>query len=132
MTWMEAGTLASSVLLSNVQWAAVRTWRLVIREPPHQGTFSPGDTRPTCIAKYETAAQSSSFLNVSVNTCQGYSFTSVSTPPTILVLLLTRPQLQVPVGPEELGVVVIPDPSVVVVSDSSVVVAAVVVVVTTK
>ena len=65
-------------------------------------------------------------------TCQGYSFTSVSTPPTILVLLLTRPQLQVPIGPEELGVVVIPDPSVVVVSDSSVVVAAVVVVVTTK
>ena len=28
-------------------------------------------------------------------TCHGYSFTSVSTPPTILVRLLARPQLQV-------------------------------------
>ena len=86
----------------------------------------------TCYMLHVTSAQSSSFFKSCVNTCQGYSFTSVSTPPTILVLLLTRPQLQVPVGPEELGVVVIPDPSVVVVSDSSVVVAAAVVVVTTE
>jgi len=31
-------------------------------------------------------------------TIQGYSFTSVETPPTIRVLLFTRPQLQSPVG----------------------------------
>ena len=37
-------------------------------------------------------------------TCQGYSFTSVSWPPTILVRLLARPQVQVLVLP--LGMVV--------------------------
>ena len=34
-------------------------------------------------------------LTVLSLTCQGYSFTSVSTPPTILARLLARPQLQV-------------------------------------
>ena len=44
-------------------------------------------------------------------TCQGYSFTSVSTPPTILVRLLACPQVQVLVLPLEVvvagGVVVV-------------------------
>ena len=31
-------------------------------------------------------------------TCQGYSLTSVSTPPTILVCLCATPQLHVPLG----------------------------------
>ena len=31
-------------------------------------------------------------------TCQGYSLTSVSTPPTILVTLWAKPQLQLPVS----------------------------------
>jgi len=56
-----------------VQWAAVRTCWLEIRDPPHQGVLPPGDTSPTC---------------------QGYSLTSVSCPPTILVPLFTWPQLQ--------------------------------------
>ena len=31
-------------------------------------------------------------------TCQGYSLTSVSTPPTILVILFAKPQLQLEVS----------------------------------
>ena len=78
------------VLVSKVQWAAVSTWRLVMMEPPHQGVTSPGDTRPTC---------------------HGYSFTSVSWPPTILVCLLTTPQLHVTLG-FRFGVVFVPGTSV--------------------
>ena len=37
-------------------------------------------------------------------TCQGYSFTSVSWPPTILVRLLAWPQVQVLVPPLEMVV----------------------------
>ena len=56
-----------------VQWAAVRTKRLLTRDPPHQ--------------------MNPEFLFTSP-ACQGYSFTSVSTPPTILWALLARPQVQ--------------------------------------
>ena len=37
-------------------------------------------------------------INNVLGTCHGYSFSSVSTPPTILVLVWTCPQLQVVVG----------------------------------
>ena len=52
-------------------------------------------------------------------TCQGYSFTSVSCPPTILVRLLAWPQVQVLVLPLEMvvaggGVVVVTGEGVVV------------------
>ena len=43
-------------------------------------------------------------------TCQGYSLTSVSTPPTILVRLFASPQLQLlvlPLGMVVVGVVVV-------------------------
>ena len=33
-----------------------------------------------------------------IGTCHGYSFSSVSTPPTILIVVWTLPQLQVVVG----------------------------------
>ena len=54
-------------------------------------------------------------------TCQGYSFTSVSCPPTILVRLLGWPQVQVLVPPLEMvvaggGVVVVTGEGVVVVA----------------
>ena len=55
-----------------VQWAAVRMCWLEMRDPPHQGDLPLEDTSPTC---------------------QGYSLTSVSWPPTILVPLFTWPQL---------------------------------------
>lgn len=57
-----------------VQWAAVRMCLSEIRDPPHQGWLPNEDTSPTC---------------------QGYSLTAVSCPPTILVPLFTWPQLQV-------------------------------------
>merc|ERR1712114_39940 len=53
------------VSLYTVQWAAVRTWVEEMRVPPHQGSCS--------------------FLNTSP-TCQGYSCSSVSWPPTIRLL----------------------------------------------
>ena len=56
-----------------VQCDAVSTCWLDTREPPHQGAFSPGWTSAAC---------------------QGYSWASVSIPPTILVSLLAMPQLQ--------------------------------------
>jgi len=61
-----------------VQWAAVRTCWLEIRDPPQKGLLPLEDTRPTC---------------------QGYSLTSVSCPPTILLPLFTWPQLHLEVEP---------------------------------
>ena len=60
------------MLLPAVQWAAVIMWRSERMEPPQKGTLLEGKTSPTC---------------------QGYSLTSVSWPPTILVPLFTWPQL---------------------------------------
>ena len=60
-----------------VQWAAVRTCLLLIRVPPQKGVLPVLETSPTC---------------------QGYSLTSVSTPPTILLpALLTSPHTHRPV-----------------------------------
>ena len=87
-TWTKAGSLISPSI-SKVQWAAVRMWRLVMMEPPQKGVISPGDTRPTYVGCWIH------IHTVLCLTCHGYSFTSVSTPPTILVRLLARPQLQV-------------------------------------
>ena len=58
-------------------------------EPPQKGVISPGDTRPTYVGCWIH------IHTVLCLTCHGYSFTSVSTPPTILVRLLARPQVQV-------------------------------------
>ena len=58
------------------------THLLLTREPPHQTVLPPLLTRPTC---------------------QGYSLTSVFTPPTILVVLEASPQLQSQLWPEEYG-----------------------------
>jgi len=80
-----------------VQWAAVRTCWVEIRDPPHQGWVPEPDTSPTC---------------------HGYSLTSVSCPPTILVPLFTWPQLQVEDPDVVIGAAV---PAVVVVSGSGVV-----------
>ena len=103
ITWIEAGSLTSFMQLSKVQWAAVRMWRLVMMEPPQQGFISPGDTRPT-LNRYIFQKLNIQFtfslmiiqmihlLYQLLNTCHGNSFTSVSTPPTILVFLQTRPQ----------------------------------------
>ena len=63
---------------------------------------------------------------VQVPTCQGYSLASVSTPPTILVTLLTWPQLHVAVV--VVAVVVVTGPVVVVVTGDGVDVDGVVVV----
>ena len=60
-------------------------------EPPQKGVISPGDTRPTYVGCWIHIHT----LTVLCLTCHGYSFTSVSTPPTILARLLARPQLQV-------------------------------------
>merc|ERR1711970_64369 len=69
-------------LLSTVQWAAVKMVLLLRIDPPQYG-FP---------------------VNVSIiPTCQGYSFTSVSTPPTILVTLLAMPHWHPPLGPVVLG-----------------------------
>ena len=69
-----------------VQWAAVRTCLLLIRVPPQKGVLPLLETSPTC---------------------QGYSLTSVSTPPTILLpALLTSPHTHRPV---ELVVFAAPD-----------------------
>ena len=46
-----------------VQWAAVKMCLLEMMDPPQKGLLLPGRTRPTC---------------------QGYSLTSVSVPPTTL------------------------------------------------
>jgi len=61
-----------------VQWAAVRTCWFEIKDPPQKGLLPLEDTSPTC---------------------QGYSLTSVSCPPTILLPLLTWPQLHLEVEP---------------------------------
>ena len=66
-------------------------WRLVMMEPPQKGVISPGDTRPTYVGCWIHIHT----LTVLCLTCHGYSFTSVSTPPTILARLLAWPQLQV-------------------------------------
>ena len=60
-------------------------------EPPQKGVISPGDTRPTYVGCWIHIHT----LTVLCLTCHGYSFTSVSTPPTILARLLAWPQLQV-------------------------------------
>ena len=65
-----SSTLMEEVLPPAVQWAAVSTWRSEMREPPHQGTLPEALTSPTC---------------------QGYSLTSVSPPPTILVARCASP-----------------------------------------
>ena len=88
-----------------VQWAAVSTCLLLIRVPPQKGVLPFLETSPTC---------------------QGYSLTSVTTPPTILLpALLTSPHTHRPVDPE---LVVVLDPEVVVFADPDVVTGAEVVV----
>ena len=57
-----------------MQWAVVKTVLLLRIEPPQYGLFMNVLTRATC---------------------QGYSLTLVTTPPTILVALLGMPQVQV-------------------------------------
>ena len=77
-------TLMSPGAWSSVQWAALSTHLVLTREPPQKMEQAPGleqDQDPTSPA------------------CQGYAFTSVLTPPTILVALLTRPQVQLAVFP---------------------------------
>ena len=64
----------------SVQWAAVRMCLSEMMDPPQEGVLPsemPTNTIPTC---------------------QGYSLTSVSVPPMILVALLTSPQLQFSTG----------------------------------
>ena len=62
----------------SVQWRAVSTSLLLTRVPPQNGDEEDWlDRSPTC---------------------QGYSFSSVGAPPTILVLRLAWPHLQEPVG----------------------------------
>jgi len=56
-----------------VQWAAVMIQRSLMRVPPHQ----------TLVPRLLT-----------IPACQGYSLTSVTCPPTILVLLFANPHLQ--------------------------------------
>ena len=58
------------------------------------------------------------YISMEQPTCQGYSFTSVSTPPTILVVLLACPQLHVSVD----VLAVVADVAVVVATDEGVVV----------
>ena len=70
-------------------------WRLDMMEPPQKGVISPGDTRPTCVGCWCWIHIHYSHTTVLCLTCHGYSFTSVSTPPTILARLLAWPQLQV-------------------------------------
>ena len=62
----------------SVQWRAVSTSLLLTRVPPQNGDEEDWlDRSPTC---------------------QGYSFSSVGAPPTILVLRLAWPHLQEPEG----------------------------------
>merc|ERR1719308_700322 len=65
MSCSPSSTLIQDAALPSVQWAAVRTWVEEMRVPPPQGSCS--------------------FLNTSP-TCQGYSCSSVSWPPTIRLL----------------------------------------------
>ena len=86
-----------------VQWAAVSTCLLLIRVPPQKGVLPFLETSPTC---------------------QGYSLTSVTTPPTILLpALLTSPHTHCPVE-----LVVVLDPELVVFAAPDVVTGAEVVV----
>jgi len=78
-------TLILAVDPPAVQWAAVRTCWLEIRDPPQKGLLPLEDTSPTC---------------------QGYSLTSVSWPPTILLPLFTWPQLHLEVEPVVVVVVI--------------------------
>ena len=84
-------TLISEGDAPAVQWAAVSTWRVESSEPPHQGLLPVLDTRPTLWSKH----LKSIMKNLSHLTCHGYSLTSVSTPPTILVVVRASPQLHV-------------------------------------
>jgi len=66
-----------------VQWAAVRISVLLIREPPQKGLDE-------------------NWLLMSP-TCQGYSFSEVATPPTILETLLAVPHWHPEEGGEGAG-----------------------------
>ena len=95
-TWTEAGAVTSPVKLSKVQWAAVRMWRLVMMEPPQKGVrvLFCDHTKPTWSGRKIISVDCLDLPNL-CPTCQGYSFTPVSTPPTIRVRLLACPQWQV-------------------------------------
>ena len=122
---MEPGSFTLPVLILTTQCAAVSTWLLVMMEPPQYGADSPGDTSPTCVHKYQLKTPQLKSCKL-LPTCQGYSLASVSTPPTILVTLLTWPQLHV--AEVVVAVVVVMGPVVVVVTGDGVDVDGVVVV----
>ena len=87
----------------SVQWAAVRMVLLLRMDPPQYGRVLDELTSPTC---------------------HGYSFTSVTTPPTILLALLGTPQLHSVAGvvePAGVDSVVVEADSFVVEADSVVV-----------
>ena len=88
-------------------------------EPPQKGVISPEETRPT----YTMGSVVIEFQTFPNPTCHGYSLTSVSTPPTILVRLCTKPQVQLVVAGLVVGdVAVVVIDGGVVVTDGAVVV----------
>ena len=78
---------------ASTQWAAVSTWRGETREPPQKSceiSIHLVKRRATCRGYRVTTTL---VTTQQQQTCQGYSFCSVSTPPTTRVCLRASPQL---------------------------------------